>query len=378
MKKKKLKNRYLKKKVLLVGDIGRGENGYFHIGDEAMWMANVEMYKSLDFKIFATTRDLNDKYYNVNFVKDIMILSIDEFYQHIDKKNIYNKTFTKIISDIDVLHISGGGNLNNLWPGHFFFRFFLIDIARRLDKKIIITSQTVGPLSDEQKEILSNYLDCIDYFGIRDDFGSKKLLIEAGLNINSINVDGDDALKIKTGLNLEIPQIKTNYFVSFHENKLLKNLAKKHKTFKNIPHVMHKDFFEFPDIKKVAFKLPSDKLNPQKYRNKVMKRMFRSLCNMDGGIVSRYHAAVFSLLLGVPVIAIAIDDYYMTKFKGLYKYFDIPYNDYVFHISNISSIRDIDRLLANQKKLLKESNALQKYKSNVKNIVNEILYEKKK
>ena len=122
------------KKVFLLADIGAGANDSYHVGDEAMFLQNLRNYQSANVKVSASSRAISHEGLGFEEVLDIYITSVPMLlklifcvyvlrYLNINFfPNFFRKTVQELISS-DLLHISGGGNLNSLWPGHIYYRF---------------------------------------------------------------------------------------------------------------------------------------------------------------------------------------------------------------------------------------------------------------
>lgn len=337
------------KKVFLVGDIGTGENGYFHIGDEAMWLKNADRYLKNNWSVIASSRNASDRYRNVKFLADIFIDNYKSFQDCTKPDHSDYRRFADAISDVDVVHLSGGGNLNNLWPGHFYFRCFIVDIAQKLNKKLIATSQTIGPLTDSQQSLLSSYAKAFSYFGVRDEHASLMLLRALGFKEECIGIDPDDALTIY------LPH-KTNktakYFISLHEDQATQTLQEILKGVTNLcntPQVITSASFE---SKKTIASLCVPFPNSSDDKHSLVNWSVDTVGATEGGLSSRYHPVVFALMQGIPAVSIAINDYYATKFSGLYEYFEIPAREFVLPPDSLRDFQDVISLLRKQKSFL--------------------------
>src|SRR3989339_892100 len=119
------------KKVFVLADIGEDNNKSYHIGDEAMFLNNLRKYKSRNIEVSASSRSISHNTLGFNEVLDIYIKNVFTLFYLIIciyllrflKINIFPLRFQKTVSELvssDLLHISGGGNLNSFWAGHIY------------------------------------------------------------------------------------------------------------------------------------------------------------------------------------------------------------------------------------------------------------------
>jgi polysaccharide pyruvyl transferase WcaK-like protein len=194
-------------KVFLLGDIGRDKKSLYHVGDEAMFLSNLECYQSkVIFEISASSRSISHQNLKINEFLDIYILNPLQFIKLLIqavlfkylKINLFPNFFKPTVialSNSDVLHVSGGGNINSLWSGHVYYRSLMIFIAKLFNKKIILTSQTIGPITKtSHKLILCWILNMANYIGVRDKEFSFNELKKLSVSKKIIHFNFDDAL----------------------------------------------------------------------------------------------------------------------------------------------------------------------------------------
>lgn len=314
----------MNKRVFLIGDIGRDENGYLHIGDEAMWLRNVFRYKEMGWKISASGRSSSASVDGVRLVQDIRLNSLEEYEKALANPNSDHERIISTIRTSDLVHISGGGNLNSLWPGHLYYRLFIIHMCKKFDKKIIATSQTIGPLNKSDSALLAESIQYISHIGIRDRDSSYQYLVSSNYPTNRIIYTADDSINpdwlyncpvenyIGMSLHADLAKNSTimNTFRAFSETNLCKA----------IPHVIYADTNEMS----VFDFLVSDEIDSKVDLKGLIESSIQKTQAAQFNIVSRYHAAVFSLMANRPTICLSMNDYYDTKFKGILAAFDIP------------------------------------------------------
>ena len=198
-------------KVFLLADIGNGKNNSYHVGDEAMFLQNLRKYQSLGIKVSASSRSINHKDLGFNEVLDIYIMNIPALLWFVlcsyifryFRLNLFPKRFRKTVEELvssNMLHVSGGGNLNSFWPGHIYYRFLMITLADIFNKEIILTSQTIGLLkSTFHKFLLGLCLKKVNVIEVRDQAYSRRVLLNLGISDTKILNVIDDAYEYNFG-----------------------------------------------------------------------------------------------------------------------------------------------------------------------------------
>ena len=344
------------KKVFLLADIGAGANDSYHVGDEAMFLQNLRNYQSANVKVSASSRAISHEGLGFEEVLDIYITSVPMLlklifcvyvlrYLNINFfPNFFRKTVQELISS-DLLHISGGGNLNSLWPGHIYYRFFMITLADVFGKEVILTSQTIGPITGNfHKFLLRRCFKKVKFLEVRDPEYSSDVLDKLGVNESKIQVVIDDAYNFETKTSPRILDKfrgaagKIKIGISMHDWSKSESFEKLKKVFsKLIQNYPNAYFFILPhnfnnkdklDIVFMTRLIGKDMRNVGFFDYKIINSIVKesgstpaevvklATANMNVVISSRYHGLVFALSSNVPALAINYDKYYSVKNNG--------------------------------------------------------------
>lgn len=356
-----------KRSVLLVGDVGMRDNGYYHVGDEAMLYQNYLLYERAgNFQTstltWATTpihRFGNEhNFWEMPTGKEggariAELCRQARRWQRFPFLRVSTrlKEYIGLIAAQDLVHISGGGNLNSLFPRELYARALVIRLAKILGKPILVTSQTIGPLTDEaDKRVAGTSLDAASVITVRDRNFSPRVLEELGVTGPQISIAPDDAFfleppprdllapylipgrnetgKLKVGVSLHrwatgasgaLSQIVTGALVELAEQIPLEVYF--------IPHLFM-DNNALDDglyMREIADRLPPEiarrvitREDIERYPHPIKEPLIKGLtAAMELVIATRYHALVFALSSGVPALALNYDDYYATKNRGV-------------------------------------------------------------
>lgn len=356
-----------KRSVLLVGDVGVRDSGYYHVGDEAMLYQNYLLYERAG-----------------NFQTSTLTWATTPTHRFGDEHNFWEmpsgkegearieelcrqarcarhfpflpmparlKEYVKLIGAQDLLHLSGGGNLNSLFPRELYARALIVRLAGIFEKPILVTSQTIGPLTDEaDRRVAGTSLDAAAVITVRDRDDSPRVLKELGVTRPQISNAPDDAFflesaprdllapyliqgrnetdKLKVGVSLHrwatgasgaLSQIVTSALVDLAEYIPLEVYF--------IPHLFMDDnaLDDGRYMREIADRLPPEiarrvitREDIEQYPQPVKEPLIKGLtAAMEMVIATRYHALVFAMSSGVPALSLNYDDYYATKNRGV-------------------------------------------------------------
>lgn len=378
-------------RVFLLGDIGSDKNGLYHVGDESMFLSNLEKYLKLsNFEISASSRSISHSSLKINEYLDIYIPNLWQFIKLIFqsyllkyfKINLFPSFFKPTVLSLiksDILHISGGGNINSLWSGHIYYRALMIFLAHLFNKTIILTSQTIGPITHPiHKHILKIIFKKANYIGVRDKKFSYDQLLNLCVDKKYIYFNYDDALLwknknikkdnkiLKIGISLHDPK---NSNISKQLEFFIENIYKEYKNINIylIPHLLDKkDNFDVKFMTKLVKDINSHKIKVINYNFltksnrsiEIAEKIKRITNDMDLMIASRYHGLVFALSASTPSLSINYDkNYYQAKNTGILKQFFKDVEKFVVDFDDIKS----DYMLSKTKTLIKKRERISKH-----------------
>ena len=333
-------------KVLLVAVVGSG-----NFGDEAMFKA---VYKTLidrRYEITVTTYEVErakNRFQDIRFIK-LSALSKKEYIQGFLGKDVLDID----VSNFDSLYVSGGGNLNSLYPSHVFNVYLIAKKFKKKGKYVEFRPQSVGPFFGRNKAVVEFLVNRI--VRIPDTFYVRELLSYEYLRRKhqKIKLSRDDAWNIPIDESVKLTNEKYvglcirpwkdgEILVSYIRNLTI--YLQKHGYVPLFIPIAYEGSEKYIDNSFLKGKVPGiflddlvkiDTLTPE-----MIKGVIKKCCFTVG---MSYHFSVFSLSTGVPSAAIYLDDYYKIKNLGLYKAFGNP--ELVFKVPEISSEQLIDRVM---------------------------------
>ncbi len=379
------------KRVLLVGDVGEKIPGWYHIGDEAMVYQNYWLYRRAgNFEITLLTW---------NEARDSLEAACERLWQmptgakgaHEIDRLLYRARwhsrlplipispllakYIELIRAHDLIHISGGGNLNSLFPLELYVRALLVQLAKLFNKPVLASSQTIGPLTSvDDERVLLRVLNSLDILTLRDARQSRELVRRLVPTHPRISVEIDDAFfldpipfnalapfwisppedsrALRVGISLQ-PDGKC---IADAIVQALNRLAEHRRLeIHFIPHliVANDQTDDVPYMKQIAARTGEHIRHrvitgadlydhPEPHKEKIIKGLTGA---MDILLATRYHALVFALSSGVPALALNLGAYYATKNLGLLEMILGEHaTDYALDAADVTASQIVERL----------------------------------
>ncbi|MFA9423423.1 MAG: polysaccharide pyruvyl transferase CsaB [Sedimentibacter sp.] len=284
------------KKILLAGYYGFG-----NLGDEAILeMALEQILEITDRKnitVLSGNKELTSKKYNVDTI---------------DRYNLFS--IIKKLKMSDILVFGGGSLLQDVTSKRsIYYYLFLIRLAKIMNNKIIMLSQGIGPIINENsKRAVSNTLSMVDFITVRDKH-SKEFLENIGVHENKIFLSTDPVINFRAGESLENSQNKTKKIcfslrnwkdtdvsdkISKVAGKLIENGIECH----FIPFYYNEDLELIYQVEKNL------KDKAVYYKEKLStSEAFDIIKNMDVMVGVRLHSLIFAAAANVPFVAVSYD-----------------------------------------------------------------------
>ncbi len=243
----------------------------------------------------------------------------------------------RALADADALIVSGGGNLNAKWPEHVYERVALAGLARRLGKPVAFVGQTLGPeLTSLQRQALGTALRDACWVGVRD-LPSASLALALGVEPGRLDYQLDDALLLEprppdAAERSRLPRLEGTWIaVTLHPfaargDESLRAVAAQlatvaRTTGSRLLFVPHQAGDEGRTASDATFsQLVASLLPPEVERDVcpvLPARLVRWLTAEAAMVIStRFHPLVFGLAGGVPCLAIHDGEYLRVKALG--------------------------------------------------------------
>ena len=329
--------------------------------------------------------------------KVIFKLAIKSLLLRLFKINLFNRYEIKLVDLIqaqDIIHFTGGGNINSKYSNWLYYSLSIIAISKIFSKKIYITSHTFGPFKIMDYPIFILFINFVNKIVLREPT-SFVTRIKFGIIFPKLFGSLDSAYFLKNGKYSVTSPKAFRIGLSIHNNsnntqnikflkKTLTDISTKHKIeLIFLPHILtstpEHDYFYmkkfFKSSKNIKIINISNKQiinSPGETANIIS--FLTSTCNLC--ITTRYHGQIFSLSNSIPCYSIFENSYHKQKFLGAYKLtygnkfsnkFLIGKNDYKNMTSNI--LYSIENIISEQNTLKQLNKTLKKNKGIIYNYI---------
>lgn len=347
-------------KILLAGYYGFG-----NLGDEAILEMAIKQVLEITDKKNITILSGNK---NATYTK----YNIDT----IDRYNLFS--IIKKLRNSDAIVFGGGSLLQDVTSKRsIYYYLFLIRIAKLMNNKVVMLSQGIGPIINENsKKLLQSTLDLVDYITVRDRH-SKEFLESIGMDKNKISLSTDPVINLRAGENYILKHsgkkrvcfslrnwknTEVSQKISVLTEKLIMNNIECH----FIPFHYGEDLELINEIEKI---IGSEAIY---YKDKLtINEAFDIIKSMDYLVGVRLHSLIFAAAANVPFSAISYDqkvDHFVNSvnMKVACKIdnidIDLLYNEIIDKINNedeeknklSKSVNELRELIKINNKILKE------------------------
>lgn len=234
---------------------------------------------------------------------------------------------------------TGGGYINDFFKYDSLRILTILEILARLGKPVFLVGQGLGPISDEQLKIkVEQVFNVVNLISVREHRIAPPLLNSLGVPENRVFVTGDDAVELAyrsspkhvgnaIGINLRMaPYSGIDEDIVEKVRRSVQSAADRHHA-PLVPIPIERAYFKGsvdPDsatIKNLLKGVDDESDGGLSLNTPVKVIQQASQCRVV--VTGSYHAGVFALSQGIPVVGLAKSVYYADKFLGLVNQFGI-------------------------------------------------------
>ncbi|MGA7138876.1 MAG: polysaccharide pyruvyl transferase family protein [Terriglobales bacterium] len=239
------------------------------------------------------------------------------------------KAFTRALQSADLLLICGAGGFYDGCQGWNLDILDLVEAAIQRDVPVVMFGQGFGPISDPfVLKRAAKVLPLVNFITLRGGRGSLAILRSLGVPESKVQTTGDEALELAYELRSEEGGQSLGINLRFAGSAstddedikciraVLQDFAGRHGvSLTPLPIAMHAYSRDDLTIRQllIGFDDQSDGGRTLDTPLKVIKQA--ALCRVV--VTGAYHAAVFALAQGIPVVGLAKSKYFSSKFLGL-------------------------------------------------------------
>jgi len=241
-------------------------------------------------------------------------------------------TFLTALAEADLVVASGGGYVTDLFEAHAALVLSLLGIAIRLGRTTAMLGQGLGPIrSPGLLARAKHILPLVDLVAVRERRVGPAILNSIGVAPERVAITGDDAIELAyegrsavlgtgIGVNLRVASY-SEVDVSDLEvvRAVLRNAAEKY-SVPLIPLPILLDDtsgFQESDAKIIGQVVAGHEISDEDQNVNTPIRLLEQVRRCRIVVTGSYHAGVFALAQGIPVVGLAKSAYYVDKLLGL-------------------------------------------------------------
>jgi len=241
--------------------------------------------------------------------------------------------FWRAIKTSDAVVATGGGYFTDSFPFHAEGILDTLHLAQQSGKPTALFGQGVGPLTDVHiKEKLEIILKRVAIIGLREKRKGPRFLEALGVDSDRVVVTGDDAIELARknappsmggaiGFNLRVASYSgvSNDWLEFFKKNLRTLAADLGAAVVAIPIETKR---EDSDVVALQGIIPEEIGERKEVSLNEPLEIIQQIARCRVVITGSYHAGVFALSMGIPVIGLVKSEYYADKFFGLQRQFE--------------------------------------------------------
>lgn len=239
------------------------------------------------------------------------------------------RRFTLSFDQSEVVVASGGGYINDIFEPHAMRVLTLLEAAIESGKLTAMLGQGVGPLeSPRLRAKAASVLPRVHLIGVREKHTGPAILETLGVEPARVMVTGDDAIQpaydrrperlgTRLGFNLRVAAYSMTDATHMNTIRSALNEAKVRHDVALVPlPVLSRGTNADPQTIERLLPTGDGRVGCQEVLDDPADLIERiGHCRVV--VTGSYHAGVFALAQGIPVIGLANSPYYATKFQGL-------------------------------------------------------------
>lgn len=240
------------------------------------------------------------------------------------------RQFVEFMKTIDLVVATGSGGINDEFAYHAVMVLLMLHLARSREIPVAMFGQGLGPVTNPHlRSVMQQVLPQVNFLGLREGKHGLPLAESLGVPREKIDITGDGGLEIAhfskpetigsaVGVNVRM----TDYSgVNAEVIEELADVISAAVIPLNAPCVSLPIRIATDGASDLEVTAPILKRCPEVIEvppsiarlEELMPYVARCRCVITGS----YHAGVFALAMGIPVVGLAASSYYMQKFLGL-------------------------------------------------------------
>jgi colanic acid/amylovoran biosynthesis protein len=236
-------------------------------------------------------------------------------------------TFHRELTSADLVIVTGMGMINDAFSESALDLLDELHAALLSGREVVAFGQGIGPITDPEllaraKEVLPK----LKLIALRESYGSLKLLDSIGVSRDCILISGDDALEAAhnkrrdvigtvLGINVRVARYSSTSERSLGYLRSALFSVSEDLGISLVP--LPISFSEESSDSRAIINLLDGHSSPRISDSESLDELLDTIALCRVVVTGSYHAGVFALAQGIPVVALVQSPYYDQKFSGL-------------------------------------------------------------
>ncbi|MCC7349580.1 MAG: polysaccharide pyruvyl transferase family protein [Phycisphaerales bacterium] len=234
------------------------------------------------------------------------------------------RAYLSAVRDADLVIGTGGGYLTDPFEHQARMVLGTLAMAQSMNKRTAMVGQGVGPLHNPAlRSFGAEVMNHLHLLTLREAVTSRPLINELGVKVDYIDTTGDDAIEAVYLGRTDAPAngIGVNLRVAGYAGALAGQLHVFKMVLADLSNQLNGPLIPLPialqdedsDVTSIGQLMDTGNWSIPDTPQEVMERVGCCRVVMTGS----YHAAIFALSQGVPVVGVVASDYYTAKMRGI-------------------------------------------------------------
>lgn len=239
------------------------------------------------------------------------------------------RAFHEALLGADLVAVCGQGGLTDTFRRDSFAVLDFLEMATALGKPTVMFGQGLGPMTDpDLVERARSVLPAVDFIALREGRAGEPLLASLGVSPENFSTTGDDAIEMAYDARSEKPgsRIGVNVRAAGHAKVDLSDVDRIRPVLHKFAGARRTDLLPLPISRHENFRDQNtirhllagyDDASDGGRDLDTPLKLIRQVARCRIVVTGAYHAAVFALSQGIPVVGLGRSEYCMNKFAGL-------------------------------------------------------------
>jgi polysaccharide pyruvyl transferase WcaK-like protein len=238
--------------------------------------------------------------------------------------------FLRTLRGIDLFVIAGMGSFSSVFVPDVVKIMQTIPVVKAMGARVVAFGQGIGPIDESSIlwDVAARTLPLLDFIALRECRSGPSLLGKLGVNSERVSVTGDEAIEMAYHEDTTGPVsnlLGVSLRVAEYSGTSLEDARRLGEIIGTCARALGADVVGVPtcfgteesDLEALATMFPDQRTTPASVAETTPQTAVQTIGRTRVVVTGAYHAGVFALSQGIPVVGLTKSEYYRDKFLGL-------------------------------------------------------------